>query len=320
MIKKYLQFIKEDINGFDTLGEWIESLIDDDYIKNIVSRFTKDSDISINLSNAINILDDNEKDDIKHQIEDYLRNGIQDKTPSIIASTDLEDINESVDLTISGKGVFSSFLKSLTALGKKDTKEDWEKCPEDFLFYYSYVDINSDDVKQVFSRFKSLKYYMDNIDYQHNDCTLYFGIRTTTELEYGIKYDDELKPFGRFKLNNSAIKWLRNLESKSAFSIKKELVNLNFKDLLILGKIKNDMKDFNPGYHEKRLIPMIKDGIIIFGYYGLGNWNNGIIDSKELESLKNNFNTWILSKKWGNLVLSNIKTKSFWIYLSLKLK
>ena len=57
MIKRYLDFIKED-NEFHSLGEWIESLIDDEYVRNIVSRYTKDSDPSIDLSNAINILDE----------------------------------------------------------------------------------------------------------------------------------------------------------------------------------------------------------------------------------------------------------------------
>ena len=72
MIKRYLDFIKESqINGFNSLGEWIESLMNDEYVRNIVARYTKDSDASINLSNAINILDDNTKDEIKYQIDNY---------------------------------------------------------------------------------------------------------------------------------------------------------------------------------------------------------------------------------------------------------
>ena len=38
MIKKYLEFIKESqilYKGFNSLGEWIESISDDIYIKNI---------------------------------------------------------------------------------------------------------------------------------------------------------------------------------------------------------------------------------------------------------------------------------------------
>ena len=73
MIKRYLEFIKENqVNGFNTLGEWVESLMDDEYVRNIVARYTKDSDASIDLSNAINILDDNAKDEIKYQIDNNL--------------------------------------------------------------------------------------------------------------------------------------------------------------------------------------------------------------------------------------------------------
>jgi hypothetical protein len=64
-------------------------------------------------------------------------------------------------------------LKSLTALGKKK-KPDFEKCPNDFL-YYHYPNINS-DVKTVFSRFKSLTTYVGLIDYAKNEVDLYFGI------------------------------------------------------------------------------------------------------------------------------------------------
>ena len=80
MIKKYIEFINEgQFNGFNSLGEWVESLIDDSYIQNIITRYTKGSDPSINLSNAINVLDDKEQQEIKAQIDHYLENGIEKK-------------------------------------------------------------------------------------------------------------------------------------------------------------------------------------------------------------------------------------------------
>ena len=119
MIKRYLDFIKESqINGFNSLGEWIESLMNDEYVRNIVARYTKDSDHSIDLSNAINILDDKTKQEIKAQIDYYLENGIEEKEPQFTASTDLEPLTES-EITVAGKGIFISFLKSLTSLGQK---------------------------------------------------------------------------------------------------------------------------------------------------------------------------------------------------------
>lgn len=327
MIKKYLQFLAENkINGFNSIGEWVESLIDDDYIRNIVNRYTKDIDYSVDLSNAINILDENIQNDIKSQIENYLENGIEEKEPDIIASTNLEQIKEDVsneitisEITISGKGIFTSFLKSLTGLGRKECIPDWGKCPNDFLIYYYYSNLQYDDVKQIFSRFKSLTRYIDLLDYQKNELDLYFGIKCSGELEYGIKYDSNI-PIGRFKLSQSTIKWICQIDSKSAASLKKEIVNLTYNDIILFGKIKLDMEQFRPGYFEKKSIPIINDRIISFAYYGIGKWDNGKLDENELQKIKNNFNNWLISKKWGTKVLISVKPSSFWLYLNIKLK
>lgn len=319
MIKRYLEFIKENqINDFNSLGEWIESLMDDEYVRNIISRYTKDSDHSIDLSNAINILDDKTKQEIKAQIDYYLENGIEEKEPQFLISTDLEPLTES-EITVAGKGIFISFLKSLTSLGQKEVQPSWEKCPDGFLLFYHYPNLQSEDVKQVFSRFKSLTRYLDIIDYQKNETDLYFGIKCDGNFEYGVHYD-VLKPIGQFRLSQSVIKWICQIESKSASSLKKELVNLTLSDVITLGKIKTDMLTFNPGYHEKKLSPMLKDRIISFGYFGVGRWDNGKIDEGELMNVKNNFTTWLLTKRWGSKVLISVKPNSFWLYLHLKLK
>ena len=318
MIKRYLEFIKENLNGFNSLGEWIESLMNDEYVRNIVSRYTKDSDHSIDLSNAINILDDKTKQEIKAQIDYYLKNGIEEKEPQFLVSTDLEPLMES-EITIAGKGIFISFLKSLTSLGQKEVQPSWEKCPDGFLLFYHYPNLQSEDVKQVFSRFKSLTRYLDIIDYQKNETDLYFGIKCDGNFEYGVHYD-VLKPIGQFRLSQSVIKWICQIESKSAHSLKKELVNLTLADVITLGKIKTDMLTFNPGYHEKKLSPMLKDRVISFGYFGVGRWDNGKIDEGELMNVKNNFTTWLLTKRWGSKVLISVKPNSFWLYLHLKLK
>lgn len=321
MIKKYLDFIKENFNGFNSLGEWVESLIEDEYIRNIISRYTKDSDASINLSNAINVLDEKTQSEIKSQIDNYLQNGIEEKEPQFLVSTDVESLTEALtdEITVAGKGIFTSFLKSLTSLGQKEGQPSWEKCPDNFLLYYYYPNLQSDLVKQIFSRFKSLTRYISLLDYQKNEVDLYFGIRCDGEFEYGLHYENN-KPIGKFKLSQSTIKWICQLDSKSASSLKKELVNLTYVDIITLGKIKSDMSSFQPGYFEKKLSPTIKDKVISFGYYGIGRWDNGKLDEGEFQNIKNNFTTWLLSKKWGSKVLISVKPLSFWVYLHIKLK
>lgn len=343
IIKKYIQFIKEDKMGFNSLGEWIETLSDDDYVMNIVNRYLREISPDIDLANAINLLDKRDQASIKSQVQKYLDDGIEEKEPTVLTSTRTANIlnhkngtsnvigigsigdklvGESVEteISVAGKGVFNSFLKSLTALGQKDSNPNYQDCPDEFLMFYYFPNLESNSVKMIFSRFKSLVRYIEFVDYQQNEVNLYFGIKCDGQFEYGMKYDDRMMPFGQFKLSKSVIRWITQLESKSAFSLKKELVNLSLNDIITLGRIKMDMKNFNPGYHEKQSYPLITDKVITFGYYGVGKWDNGKLDQSELLNLKNNFSTWVLSKSWGSKVLISIQPQSFWLNIHIKLK
>jgi hypothetical protein len=319
MIKRYLEFIKENHDEFNSIGEWVESLYEDDYVKNIVNRYIDPVSSDIRLSNAINLLDEFTQKEIKQQIEKYQQEGIEEKEPVISTSTDLETLTES-EITKAGRGIFHSFLKTLTALGQKEKKSEIERCPDNFLLFYFYDNLEAEAVKQVFSRFQSLVPYLEHIDYGKNEVSLYFGVKCDGELEYGVSYDGNFTPFGSFKLNQTVIKWLNNIEAKSAFSLKKELVNLSYSDIIILGKVKSEMSQYNPGYHEKRLKPELRDRVMSFGYQGIGTWDNGKLDESELANLKNNFITWLLSKNWGSKVLISVKPSSYWLYIHIKLK
>lgn len=316
MIKRYLQFITEDKE--ESFGQWVESLYSDEYVKNIVNRYIGDIGSDIRLANAINLLDEATQKEIRQQIDHYQEVGIEEKEPIIAASTDLEPLTES-EITMAGKGIFHSFLKALTALGQKERQCETEKCPDEFLLFYLCENLDAVAVKQVFSRFRSLVPYLDSIDYGKNETSLYFGVKCDGNVEYGVSYDVNA-PFGTFKLNQSAINWLNNLDSKSAFALKKELVNLSYSDILTLGKAKSEMMQYNPGYHEKRLRPVLKDRVLSFGYQGIGKWDNGKLDEAELMNLKNNFVTWLLSKSWGSKVLISVKPASYWLYIRIKLK
>lgn len=337
MIKRYLQFISEseDFN----LGLWLTEpnedgtcLCDDEYVMNIVNRYINDdSDIQggedigpgIDLENAVNLLDERIKNEIKQQIDKYLEIGIEEKDPVVIPSTETSDLLESVqaqaEVTVAGKSIFASFLKSLTALGLKESNPNWEACPQDFILYYYFPNLESDTIKQIFSRFKSLSRYLHLVDYQQNNLNLYFGLNINGQFEYGIQYEQRF-PIGQFKLNQSTIKWILSLESKSAQSLKKEIVNLSLQDMMILGKIKSDMATFTPGYFEKRSYPILRDKVISFGFYGVGRWDNGRLDEGEYQNIKTNFTNWLLNKKWGSKVLISVKPESFWLYFHIKLK
>ena len=122
-LKKYNEFIIEsNSNGFNSLGEWVESLIDDDYVKNIISRYTKDIDPDIELSNAINILDERTKYEIKSQIDNYLENGIEEKDPTIVASTDIEELTEAEITKLDLEGVEMKDIKKVYRILECETE------------------------------------------------------------------------------------------------------------------------------------------------------------------------------------------------------
>lgn len=339
MIKKFIEFIKENSeneteNNFNSLGEWVEYLFDlykndDEKLSNLKSILNREYNIKyqddlndiksdIRLANAINILDDKTKSEMSSLISNFVKNGVEEKDPIVDFSTDIEDLNES-DITMSGKNIFKSFLKCITALGKKDSKPNREICPDDFLLYYNYDDISSNDLKIIFKRFKSLHIYTDLIPYDLNLLSLYYGIKTDGQLEYGIK-TDKIIPIGLFKIGANSIKWLLSLDSKSLFFLKKDLVNWNSKELSILSKIKSDLNTYNPGFFDKKSHFIITDKIITIGYYGIGKWDNGKIDLGEFQNLKQNFNNWIITKKWFDKVKYNISSNSFWVYFNIKIK
>jgi len=339
MIKKYIEFIKENFDNkkredFNSLGEWVEYLFDlykddEEKLSNLKSIINRDfnvkgqSDLNdiksdIRLANAINILDDKTKKEMSTLIEKFLEEGLSKEEPVVDFSTDVEDLVEG-DITLSGKNIFKSFLKTITALGRKDSPINREICPNDFIYYYNYDNIPSNDLKLVFKRFKSLHMYSDLIPYDSNESGLYYGIKLDGQLEYGLITDKTI-PIGCFKVGDSSIKWLLGLDLKSLSQLKKDLVNWNWKELSILSKIKSDLNEYNPGFFEKKSHLIITDKIITIGYYGIGKWDNGKIDTGEFQNLKQNFNNWILNKKWSDKIQYNITSNSFWVYFNIKIK
>lgn len=324
MIKKFNEFVNN-----MSLGEIVESLYDDDYIKNIVNRFIGEIPPDIEISNAINLLDEKQQADIRGQIKRYQEDGIEDKDITMISSVNISESQQQKEEVIddtnteivspAGKSTFTSFLKSLTALGQKEKQINSDKCPSQFLIFYLYDKLYSNDVKSIFDRFKSLSRYTNLIDYGNNEVSLYFGIKNDGTLEYGVAYET-LLPIGTFKLSKSTIKWVIQIDSKSAQSLKKEIVNLSYQDIILLGKIKNEMANYKPGYFSKVSKPIIRDSVISFGYYGIGNWSNGNMDPNDLETFKNHFSSFVANTKWGKKVKISVKPESFWLYLNVKLK
>lgn len=323
MIKKYHQYINESDNLIDgvSIGEWIEdSSRGNDYLLNIISNYTQEIDPTIRLANAINLLSLDKQKFLLSEVKEYLKMGEQDgKEVDLIAYTSM-DLNES-NGSMGGKSLFKSFLKIITALGQKESVTiDWEKTPENYLMVFKTQILNILEVKSVMTRYEFFNNYVSQIDYTQNDCKLYYGIGIDLTFEYGLICDGQKLIFGVFKLTKGIINWLMSLESHSMTSLKKNLVSLGYDRLAMISTIKRDMKQFFPGSSQSKSAPKINDGIITFGFYGLGRWENGQIDQGELENAKQNFRNYVMKFKWSQKVLISVDWDQFWLFFNIKLK
>jgi hypothetical protein len=319
IIKNFKDFIFENYNDeiHNSLGEYIEDLAkDDEYIQMIVGQMTDDINPSIRLSNAINLLDELTKVELLKRVENYL-NGEEGET-KVTTTINAKSVEPNEQIQESyGKSVLNTFFKCLTALGFKDNTQQTKEIPSEFLIFFKFNDVESSKIASVFNRFKSLKSI--EIDYTYPNIGLYFGIKCDGLFEYGYYYD-ELIPIGQFKLNKSTFNKLKLSDLKSTSGLRKTIVDLNFEDIKLLCKIKNEVEKFNPGYFEQKAAPIINGRVITFAYYGTGKWDNGKLDAGEFENIKNNFKSYLIKYMWSDKIMMNISANNFWVYIQIKLK
>lgn len=317
MIIKYENFLLESKfeeykKEYNSIGEWIESVVDkDEYLLSIVSNYINDVDVTVRISNAINLLDDFDQKQLFYRIYNYLNSGEKEKDPTITANV----LIESNDV-IGGKNIFKSFLKSLTALGLSKSLIKYD-C-DGYLVYYMAKDVDVAKVRSIFSRFKSLSLLTNSIDYSFNSCGLYFGLKTNLTFDYGFMCDNNI-PIGSFKFNKSTLNWILLLDSPSCLIMKKDLLSLDINKIILFSKITEEMKKFNVN-HSKKSGPILNGDVISFGYYGVGKWDNDKLDDGEYLNLKTNFKNWLMNYKWSEKILVNLSYNSYWIYFNIKVK
>jgi hypothetical protein len=324
MLKKYWQFIKEDIDEIiklhHSLGEWVEGLCENNReILELVRPYITDTNPSVRIANAINVLESSDRNSIYKIINNYLNN--VNKEPTIGASVDMTNESENTELN-AGKNVFNSFLKVITSLGLKDIRPNWDSIPDSFLLFFQYK-CEFASVSEKIERFPSLNMFKEKIPKEN--CRLYFGIKTDLIFSFGFMQneegnDDKIIPIGTFKMNKAAIRYLQLIESASAAHLKRELAYLNPENLAMICKIAKHIKQYHPGDTEKRSFK-INDGILEFGYKGLGKWESGKMDEEELQKIKKGFVAHLCKINIHDKLLAAIRngTES-WVTFSVKLK
>lgn len=320
MIKRYLQFIKENKENFDTIGQYVEDLAgDDEYALKIISEYTQDINPTIRIANAVNLLDLKTQNIILNKIEKYKFEKEEEKEPKITAYINANPLFEA-EIPLGGKNLFRDFLKIITALGQKNISPDFDNLSGRFLVIFKSNNLNFVDVDSVMSRYHFFDSLIKNLNLGIYECRLYFGITLESKLEYGIFTSQKVIPLGITELSKGVLSYLMTLDSPSAFELKKYLVGLNFDRLNLLCKIQSEMKNFFPGSCEKRTNMMSNGNVFTIGFYGLGMWDNGILDQGELENIKTNFKNFLIPFKWSEKIQISVTADKNWVYLNFKFK
>lgn len=318
MIKRYFSFIKENYNGFDTLAEYIEYLAkDNEYAKKVVADFTQDIDPDVRISNAVNTLDKHTQEVILKLIEDEKNNVIPEVEVEANPHTSIR-FNESQET--GGKNIFKCFLKVISALGQKDCNIDWKSTPQDYISLFVTQSLNLDQIKSVMSRYPYFDNFIKSQSEKSNMCKLYYGIRNDLNLEYGIMINNFPVTLGNFILTRGTYNFIMTLDLKSSSNLKKFLVAFDLSKLNILSKVKSVMVNFFPGQSESKLEPTITGDIISYGFQGLGNWDNGQVDTGELENIKSNLKSFLMQYKWSDKIQFNVVPSDHWVFLNIKVK
>jgi len=315
MIKRYLQFINESIEDIEkennSFGEWVEKLAQkDDYILNMVSQHIKEFDPTIRIANAVNLLDDSTKEFIYDMIIKYQ----EDQQGETNVSTYVP-IKESVEnVTTSGKNMFKSFLKVLTAMGYKDIKPVWEKMPDTFLTLFKTPMTDVKRLKEILIRFRYFDEFINKIGYSNNECLLYFGIKNDLVFEYGISSETERIVIGKFTLNQSSMNWILLLDSSSSANLKRMMVDYNFKNIQVISKLRSKVI----GYKKPEFFS-IENDVVKLGFYGEGKWDGKKMDPQSFESFKQDFIQFMIKSKLSNNFKMNIFSDNLWVYVNLKI-
>lgn len=335
-IKKYADFegdeiineigIKEnkyvELDGdWGSLGEYVEKI--EKAINKDVDKKTEfirilgkhlDSKTDIRVSNAIDLLPEYDQRLLVKELEETFL------VKESVADEFMDDIK---DITLSGKGGFNSFLKVITALNLPEIKADIDNCPKEFSIIYSMNSLNKERLLSTLQRFRSLSSgvrILQNVD--DSIIGIYFGLKYDGGrfyIEYGVLADDKRYVVGEFKFGSPQYRKMMEDKNKVLKPFQDEMKEVDLKDLKLLMKIKGDFTNFSPGYFHRKSNSMIKDNVLIQGYYGVGNWVDGTLDKESYDSLKNEFKEWVLTQKWKDKVLVNIKPGKFWVYFRIKM-
>lgn len=254
----------------ETLGQMIAREIEKDPgLTSFITPYTKEIPQHIDLANAIDISDEQTKVHILRTLREY--KGEMD-TEVRVSTTDTDLVSESA-----GKGIFNTFLKTLTSLGHKNNTQS-TSVPQGFIIFFEFP-TDSGKLKEVFGRFRSLT------DSDTNKSHLYYGIKPDLTLEYGTGSSGDMVPIGTFRLTKGIFDKLLSSPTLALSGFKEVFKELSYSEFSLICSLHRKMESFNPT--GTKSAPTVKNRTYTLSFKGFGLWENGVQSKDQLESFMN---------------------------------
>lgn len=301
---------------YGSIGLYVESLLDGcsdkERFLQVVNKYLIDYNPQIRISNAVEQIDTLDKMVLVEELEREFLNVSESLNDDIQANQ------------FGGKGSFNSFIKVISAMGVKELNRDNKKCSKDYIVLYDCKNLVKDDLIRVLSRYQSLGLAKKSILEKEGNYGLYYSVKFNQKLyvEYGLLISEEKKKIGEFNLNTSNLRSLLGLKSKVLANFTDDFNTADLTKLITLSKIKMELDSYEPGYYQQKDSSYIdtKNYVVNLDVCGLGEWSGPNSKEGEVEKYKSAFNEWILSKKWGEYVLTSVSANKFWFKFKIKMK
>lgn len=215
------------------------------------------------------------------------------------------------------KYTFITFLKFLDTICKHGICNNKRYIIRKKYLYssaFKIIDINA--AIDILTRYESMKKLSDKIK-NSNDIFVYYAINNDFYLEYGFISKSSKNIINKFKINKHTYNFIKKYNFECLKHIKLFFNRFSYNDLYLLLIIIKDLFDFyieDIKYYDIK----VKINNDLIEYIILLNEPN---DTNNIKcKIKNEFNIWVVDKKWVDKILYKVNIIKNKAILTIKLK
>ena len=285
---------------------WVSNLTEKDpSLLDIIDEYIEDKDPTIGLENLLDTLNSSQKENLRKRIEDKLSKDSPKQVTTSIQSID----------PIRQKTLFKLFVKTLSFI---DGIEVEKKPKSDWLVYFTTKKIWREKLLNLSTRITSINQEVEKIPGDQKWVKAFWGVKNDGLFCYGFYTKSEFYPIQEVKFTGNFSRYISSLGAKILWEIKRDFMEVTPQNLLLLGKIKTSVDEFDFPSSDK--FSLWEKHLLHFGWYGLGIWKSREIDPTSFEKIKEEIKEKLRSYRWSNKVKISLRAEEFWIHLYIQIK